>query len=162
MQTITKPFVTLTAADLMTRDPITIPEHMSLRTAAHQLSRGRITGAPVINALGACIGVLSATDFMQWAEGQRKGQPEASAECVCADWQMLEPEELPSDEVREFMSNDPVTARPATGITDLARMMIDAHIHRIIIVDAQNRPIGIVSSTDILAAVAYAGRTLAG
>ena len=34
--------------------------------------------------------------------------------------------------------------------------MIDAHIHRIIIVDQHQHPIGIVSSTDILAAVARA------
>jgi CBS-domain-containing membrane protein len=34
-------------------------------------------------------------------------------------------------------------------------MMIDAHIHRIIVVDKKQRPIGIVSSTDLLAAMAY-------
>ncbi len=32
--------------------------------------------------------------------------------------------------------------------------MTDAHIHRVIIVDDQGRPTGIVSSMDILAAVA--------
>jgi len=35
-------------------------------------------------------------------------------------------------------------------------MMIDAHIHRVIVVDEQQRPVGVVSSTDILSAVAYA------
>jgi CBS domain-containing protein len=35
-------------------------------------------------------------------------------------------------------------------------MMLDAHMHRIIVVDEQRSPIGIVSSTDILAAIAYA------
>jgi predicted transcriptional regulator len=35
-------------------------------------------------------------------------------------------------------------------------MMMDAHIHRVIVVDSENRPIGVVSSTDILAAVARA------
>jgi len=39
-------------------------------------------------------------------------------------------------------------------IGDLANMMIDAHIHRVIVVDSNERPIGIVSTTDILAAVA--------
>jgi CBS domain-containing protein len=52
------------------------------------------------------------------------------------------------------MTPDPVTAGPLTGIKDLARMMLDAHIHRIIVVDPNHRPIGVVSSTDILAAVA--------
>jgi CBS domain-containing protein len=34
--------------------------------------------------------------------------------------------------------------------------MIDAHIHRILVVGEDNRPCGIVTSTDILAAVARA------
>lgn len=76
--------------------------------------------------------------------------------CVLVDWQVVDVEKLPTDEVRRFMTPDPVTARPATPIRGLARMMIDAHIHRIIVVNEERHPIGIVSSTDLLAAVAYA------
>jgi predicted transcriptional regulator len=43
-----------------------------------------------------------------------------------------------------------------TPIGDLARMMIDAHIHRLIVVDDAGRPAGVVSSTDLLAALAAA------
>ena len=74
--------------------------------------------------------------------------------CVLVDWQIVEVEKLPSDEVRQFMTPDPVTVRPETSIRTLARMMIDAHIHRVIVVDNERRPIGIVSSTDLLAALA--------
>jgi CBS-domain-containing membrane protein len=35
-------------------------------------------------------------------------------------------------------------------------MKLDADIHRVIVVDKEDRPIGIVSSTDVLAAMAYA------
>jgi len=48
-----------------------------------------------------------------------------------------------------------VVVPPITPIQELARMMLDAHIHRIIVADERGRPIGIISSTDILAAVAY-------
>jgi CBS domain-containing protein len=34
--------------------------------------------------------------------------------------------------------------------------MIDAHIHRVIVVDEEGKPQGIVSGTDLLAALAYA------
>src|SRR6516162_6653785 len=77
--------------------------------------------------------------------------------CVLVDWQVVEVEKLPTDEVRRFMTPDPVTARPATSIRILARMMIDAHIHRVIVVDEERRPIGVVSSTDLLATLAYSG-----
>jgi predicted transcriptional regulator len=57
--------------------------------------------------------------------------------------------------VADFMTNDPVLVGDATPIGELARMMMDAHIHRIIVADmATRRPLGIVSSMDILAAVA--------
>jgi CBS domain-containing protein len=53
------------------------------------------------------------------------------------------------------MTPDPETVRPTTLIRSLARIMIDAHIHRVIVVDEEYRPIGIVTSTDVLAALAY-------
>jgi CBS-domain-containing membrane protein len=74
--------------------------------------------------------------------------------CVLADWQVVEVENLPTDEVRRFMTPDPVAVQAATPIQKLARMMIDAHIHRLIVVDEHQRPIGIVSSMNVLAAVA--------
>jgi CBS domain-containing protein len=76
--------------------------------------------------------------------------------CVLTDWQTVEVEKLPADEVRQFMTPNPVTAQPETSIQVLARMMIDAHVHRIIVVDAERRPIGVVTGTDIMAALAYA------
>jgi len=149
-----KPFLNLTAADLMTRDVITIPEHLSLQGAAQMLERSQISGAPVVNEAGACVGVLSASDFIHWARREQEPAVRTTGS-ICSDWQMIEIEEVPADEACTCMTADSVTAAPETPITDLARRMLDAHIHRIIIVDAQDRPIGIVSSTDILAAVAY-------
>jgi len=151
-----KPFVTLTAADLMSRDVVTIPQHFSLQKAAHLLSNANVSGAPVIDARGVCVGVISATDFIHLADVERPMVEHCDKECFCSEWQVLDVENLPADEVCSFMTPDPVTVGPTTGITELARMMLDAHIHRVIVVDAMRRPIGVVSSTDILAAVAYA------
>jgi CBS domain-containing protein len=75
--------------------------------------------------------------------------------CVLVDWQVVDFEKLPTDELRAYMITNPVTAAPTTCIRTLARMMIDAHIHRLIVVDKEQRPIGIVSSTDLLAAMAF-------
>src|SRR5260370_10548324 len=78
MHVLAKPFATLTAADLMTRDVVAIPEHMSLRTAARLLAGAQVTGAPVIDENGACVGVLSGSDFVRWAD---EGAPRRRA-CV--------------------------------------------------------------------------------
>jgi CBS-domain-containing membrane protein len=155
----TKPFTSLTAADLMSSDVVTIPSHLSLRKAAHLLSNANVTGAPVVDSRGVCIGVISATDFVHLADSERCASSRDTKECVCSEWQVVNVENLPLDEVVCFMTPDPVTVRPNCSITDLARMMLDAHIHRVIVIDAQRRPVGVVSSTDIIAAVAYAEPT---
>ncbi len=198
-----KPLIALKAADLMSRDVVTVPEGMSLRAAAHLLFQNQISGAPVVDASGRCIGVLSAADFVRWAiEGghgaedvplpacpyQVKGRlltGEGAVICTLAegccplqvmrptttgrhtavcrqptgvlcDWQQVT-EDLPRDAVRHHMTADVVTTSPQTPLPELARMMIDAHIHRVIVVDAGRRPVGVVSSTDLLAALARAG-----
>jgi len=75
--------------------------------------------------------------------------------CVLVDWQMVDVEKLPTDEVRNYMTADPATVGLDTPIRKLALRMIDAHVHRLIVVDHQHRPVGIVTTTDVLAAVAY-------
>jgi CBS-domain-containing membrane protein len=160
MRTTSKPLLNLTAADLMTTTVVAIPRAMSLRGAAHLLAQAHISGAPVVDGSGHCIGVLSTTDFVSWADkGDAARHPRLPAvDCPHSEWQVLEPEQLPADEVGEYMTPDPVTVLPGTSIGELARQMTDAHIHRVIVVDAERRPVGIVSSTDILAALARAAR----
>ena len=156
MNRFTKPFLSLTARDLMNPDVTAIPERMSLRGAAHRLAQSRISGAPVVDAEGKCVGVLSSTDFVAWTDqGERAArQPAGPAGSFHSAWQIADPEALPEQDVSRVMSSDPVTVAPHTPIAELARTMVAAHIHRVIVVDDQNRPIGVVSSTDILSAVA--------
>jgi CBS domain-containing membrane protein len=150
-----KPFLSLTAADLLSPSLVMIPCEMSLRGAARLLSHAHVSGAPVVDQYGYCVGVLSAMDFMHFVEqGTAASKPSRRPPDVFSAGQIVEPDQLPPDQVTAYMTADPVLAGPATGIADLAARMVDAHIHRIVIVDGQSRPIGIVSSTDILAAVA--------
>lgn len=153
-----QPLQALTAADLMTREVTSIPQAMSLRAAALVLAREQISGAPVVDADGRCVGVLSTTDLARWAVSPSRAPraPRALPAEIYADGQVVDVDLLPQEAVRWHMTADPVTAGPDTPATDLARMMLDAHIHRVIVVDEAGRPAGIVTSTDVLAAVAYA------
>jgi len=154
--TAIKPMLELTAADLMSRDLITIPRQMTLHGAAHRLSQSHVSGAPVIDEDGRCVGVLSATDLVRWLD---KGQPPGGHDGLGSrefhsPWQMQGQEALPEDEVSRHMTADVVTATVHARIGELARLMVDAGIHRIIVVDGHGRPAGVVTGTDILAAVA--------
>jgi CBS domain-containing protein len=192
----------------MSRDPLVLPQAMPLREAARLLQLHRISGAPVVEPGGTCVGVLSVSDLLRWTNctcddalarerylpktcqfqiRERGPDGEERVRCllvpgictlqrtetglageelvyctephaVLTDWQMVNVEQLPTEEVSEFMTADPVLVTADTPVPELARYMIDAHIHRLIVVDGRQVPIGVVSSTDILALVARAGR----
>jgi CBS-domain-containing membrane protein len=154
--TTSKPLLALTAADVMSRDVLAIPRQMSLRAAAHQLVQAHVSGAPVIDERGRCVGVLSTTDLARWLDRgeQAARRPVPAPRCFCSDWQVIDPDGLPPDPVSRYMTADPVTAKADMRVGELARLMLDAHVHRVIIADPAGRPVGIVSTTDVLAAVA--------
>jgi CBS-domain-containing membrane protein len=153
----------LTVADVMSTALVLIPQEMSLQCAAHLLTQAHVSGAPVINEEGRCVGVLSSTDFVHWVEeeGTCEQRVRVTRPAVFGSWQIVDPDTLPNGAVRNYMTRDPVTAPPGVKIGELARMMIDAHIHRVIVTDPAGKPIGLVSSTDLLAALARAHRELA-
>jgi predicted transcriptional regulator len=157
MKVTAKPLLGQCAADIMSQHIVMIPREMSLQGAARMLARAGVTGAPVVDDRGRCIGVLSTTDFMHWVENDHKpAKAEATDERMCMGWELPEAVET-NCRVEDCMTRDPVLVVAGTRIGALARMMIDAHIHRVIVVDAvSQRPIGIVSTIDILAAVARA------
>jgi CBS domain-containing protein len=200
-------FFHLTAGELMTRDLVLLPRNMPLPHAVRLLLHDGITGAPVVDADGKCLGVLSLTDIALAAAKWKPTKATASSlnasarpltctflvkhasdgeeffcklpsglchfqlkqegtegenmlmctqpHSVLMDWQLMHMEKLPVGEVGQFMTPDPVTVKPDTPIRAFARHMIDAKVHRVIVVDEENHPIGIVTSTDIVAAVAY-------
>src|SRR5205823_4614169 len=106
------PLLTRTAADLMTPSVLLLPKEMSLRTAAHLLSRANISGAPVVDDAGRCIGVLSSTDFVHYAERDR---PTRAPTCDCAihAWQIIGAEVPHTETVESLMTKNPVTVPPS-------------------------------------------------
>lgn len=158
MQAITDRLAELTAEDLMSREVLTLQRESSIQDALQTLARARVGGAPVVDEQGRCIGVFSVSDCSRrvrsgnWAART----PPPIPGCVCSEWEVVEQnwDALPADAVSRYMTPDPVMVQPATPVGDLAQMMVDAHIHRLIVAREDRRPIGIVSSTDVLAAVA--------
>lgn len=191
----------LTARDLMSRDVETVPADLPLRDAVTRLARRGVHGAPVVDADGRCVGVLSATDVARWAGGQGAPPPRrpltcsflethhepggretvlcklangacpfqrlrelvdgrlavtcSEPHCVPVDWQVVELENLPGDRVRDVMSTVVVTVAADAPVAGLARHMLDREVHRLVVVDAADRPVGVVTATDLLQVLAH-------
>ncbi len=157
-----RPLLNLTAADLMTAPVLTIPHETSLREAARLLSGSSISGAPVVDADGRCLGVLSSSDFITWAKtgGEAEGHEERVS-FLSPLGDIIDISEAADSEVHRYMTAQPVTVPPTVTIGELSQKMVDAHIHRVLVVVEGGRPCGIVTSTDVLAAVARAAQEAA-
>jgi CBS domain-containing protein len=157
-RTAIKPLLDLTAADLMTTPVRTIPEETSLREAAYLFTREKISGAPVVDREGRCIGVLSSSDFVTWARQDGKDK----VVHFIAPWgEMIDIDDSPDNEIRHYMTAQPIAVKPTARVGELAQTMAAGHIHRVLVLADQDQCQGIVTSTDILAAMARAAREVA-
>ncbi len=153
-------FHALNAGDVMSRAVVVLPRGMSVVGAARLLSERQLSVAPVIDAPGRCVGVLSATDLLRWAaDGDRAGEESPGpTECVWCDWQVVDAKSTRRDEVRRYMTPAPLLVTADTLLAEIADVLLDPRRLPVVVVDEGRRPLGVISSRGLLAALASADR----
>jgi CBS domain-containing protein len=141
----------VTAKDVMTHEPVCVEPSTTIRQLARVLDENGISGAPVVDGQRRVIGVVSRTDLMRrCSEGTPDHPPgylfEVIRESNVNDG--LAPEALLC--VEDFMTRGPVTVPPETPARAVARRMFEGRIHRVIVIDRDKRPVGIITSLDLL------------
>lgn len=150
--------LTLRVGDLMARNVVQVAAHATMAEAARLMVEHEISGAPVVDELGHCIGVLSGTNFAS-RERACAGcgeSPRGRVEHVLIRESPDEPyhiQDVPEDVVSNYMSPAVQSVRTSATLMQAARMLCKEHIHRLIVLDDQGRPTGVVSSLDIVAAL---------
>lgn len=144
-----------TMAEIMTRAVVTISEDATLREAAALLSEKRISGAPVVDAQGALVGILSESDLLNEAR-KRSALPRTAAFGIfVASEEVLQ--RLYHDGadlcVRSVMSTNLITATEETTVKEATRTMVGKKINRLPILDPKGKVVGIVTREDLLKAV---------
>jgi Predicted transcriptional regulator, contains C-terminal CBS domains len=138
MVEINEPLTIPTVGELMTPDPIVIDESATLDDAVRALEENEITGMPVVDRDGVLVGVISQTDIVR-------------ARAVAHLWHRW-----PRLRVRHLMHAPALTADRAMNMEEAAQLMERAHVHRLVVVgDDQLTPIGIISTTDLVRALAH-------
>jgi predicted transcriptional regulator len=146
--------------NLMSPDIMTVADDMTTDALARYLTEREISGAPVVDSQGHIIGVVSMTDL-----GRNMSEPsdvESSRSSgfyrdVAAD---LTLEDLGQRYVEEraFTVRDVMTpvihqVSVTASAAEAARLMIDQHIHRLVVTEGKE-PVGIITSLDLLKVVA--------
>ena len=131
--------VDLRVADLMTLDPVTVPIDATIEEAEALLREFRITGLPVVDGDERLVGVISQTDLLYLAIPNVRALIRHRGNGI---------------RVGEVMSTPPVTIDGLATLGDAARMMHRDHLHRLVVVDANGRPTGVIAAMDFVALAA--------
>jgi CBS domain-containing protein len=129
-------------SDLMQANLETVSPDTAIDDVFVTLADLRVSALPVVDSAGRLVGVISKTDMMA-SEEDATGEPARAA--------LFE-----TTLVRDLMSSPVVTIAADASIRDAAQQMLSTGVHRLF-VTSEERPIGVISVTDILAALA-AGR----
>jgi CBS domain-containing protein len=124
-------------SDLMTGEPVVVRADAHLVDAAKLLDKHRISGLPVVDAVGALVGVISQTDLLR----------ARATEYLWANW--------PGLRVKHLMTSPALTIHVEQGVAQAARKMERHHVHRLVVVadDDETQPIGVISASDLVRAM---------
>jgi CBS domain-containing protein len=157
-----------TAQEIMTPEPVCAVPATTIRQLARLFEENDISGCPVVDQQGKVIGVVSKTDLIRrCSEGTADIPPAYLFEIVCEQGEGdgdsagvggrgVMPEPLIC--VQDFMTESAVTVRPRTPVHEVAAMMSDKHIHRVVVVDGEHFPLGVITAMDILRVFPRPGR----
>jgi len=121
----------LWAGDLMTIDAVVVALDAPIEEAERLIRSRGVSGLPVVDAAGALVGVVSQTDFMHL------GNP---------DVRSLIHHKASGIRVGEVMSRPPITVRLTTPLVNAARTMVEERVHRLVVVDDEQRPLGVLAA----------------
>ncbi len=143
-----------TVEDLMTRDPIVVERGSTLREVAELLDQHEVSGLPVVDDQLRLVGVVSRTDLLRrLLEGPAEARhDEQWLDLLTADaTSKVDIDVARLGIVDDVMTVEPITAKSSEKLVTVARRMADEKVHRLVVIDAQRRPIGIVTTLDLLA-----------
>jgi CBS domain-containing protein len=174
MKTLSKtPVAGLRASDLMRRDLVTLAVDETIRAALEMLEESRVTAAPVIEESGRLVGVFSRSDVAR-ADHLRGGRLEErpgsrdyvdldteddfDLEVALAAKEDYSPEVRGDERVGDWMTRGGIAVAPDTPLLELCRALVEHRIHRVFVCEG-GRPVGVVSTLDVVAALASALET---
>ena len=124
--------------NLMTVNPVVVDVDAPAAEAERLIKTYHVSGLPIVSK-DEVVGVISQSDLVV----------ARSSAMISANWERVR--------VRHLMTAPAVTVHIETPIRRAADLMVQRHIHRLVVIDDQDRPIGILSSLDLLKTLATPG-----
>lgn len=132
--------------DIMTTDIITVKENSRIRELVSVFAENDIYGVPVLDEEDFVIGVVSSIDILKKEESEN-----FYSKSYLFDFNinLFEDSRFFDKHVSAIMTKDLITVTPDDTIEEMARVMYDHKIHRVLVIE-YDKLIGIVSTFDLL------------
>lgn len=146
---------TLTAKDIMTPNVKSVPQSWTMERFKQFLSENDIIGSPVANEQGEIIGIATLKDIAEFHFDASSSQYEADMteeelqEIRRLRMMIFEGLSTMPVEVRDIMTPILVSVQEDTSIEDIAKLMMQEHLHRVF-VKKGNEVTGIITTYDLL------------
>jgi CBS domain-containing protein len=136
------------ASEIMSRPVMTLAPDATARDAAAFLSTWGVSGAPVTDARGRVLGIVSLTDVARHVRDPRDLQARTleGRERLARSASTLT-DDVP---VTELMTRGVLFVFPDSPLRDVVRSMISERVHRVLVMSDDNRLEGIITSMDVL------------
>ena len=144
----------ITCGDIMSRDLVTAEYGTELEEAWAQMRLHKIKLIPVIDRAQRVIGVISLVDFLKRANLQTYATFQDKLVKFIKNTPGIASEK--PEVVGQIMATPAFTARDDMHIVELIPLLSEKGLHHIPIVNAEQRLVGMVSQSDLIAAL-YAG-----
>lgn len=154
----------MTASQIMHTPVVYTHPGDTLKKLEDQLEAKHISGMPVVED-GVMVGIITQDDLVQVpammdamaryvASEMQSDGPMMSGEDTDADDDGVPDNlsfrgQIPNMKVREVMARSVVTCEPSSTVESVIRQMVMHHIHRIVVAE-EGKPVGIISTLDIL------------
>lgn len=142
-----------TAADLMSKEVITVTEEMTVKELAALLTDKNISGVPVVDNDGKLIGIVTESDLID----SNKKVHIPTVVSILDSFIYLENPDRMEQEMRkiagavvgDIYTKDVTTVAPSSGVDELATIMSERNIHTLPVID-DGHIVGIIGKRDII------------
>jgi len=121
-----RPLNAVTVDQVMTHEPVTITPRKSVKSAAEVMLRNRIGGLPVVDEAGELAGIITRTDLAR-----------AYADAYAGEYTVGD------------LAREPVVADRYHSIFHVSRLMQLDPAGKVIVVDEEGRPVGVIAKRDL-------------
>ena len=144
----------LTAADIMTRQVVTVSPDTPVRDVAALLAKNKFGSVPVVDERGILEGIVTEEDMvMRAAEVHLPRHIEFLGSIIYLenpDHFTEEANKILAITAREIMNKDDPQVLPDIPVEEVATRMLAEDIRRVVVLDDQSRMLGIITRADIV------------